>query len=84
MQNQRSAGRIAASASLVLLLGTLAGCEVSTAEPAPPKQPESQRVLEGGGSGMGKAIDNAHNLQDQVKVHNDEIAKQAEELSKPK
>lgn len=83
MRNQRL-GRFAASSSLVLLVGSLVGCEVSTADPAPPKAPESQRVLEGGGSAMGKAIDNAHNLQDQVKVHNDEIAKQAEDASKAK
>ena len=82
MRMPRSIARLGCPAAAITALSLSAGCEVRTAPPPaqPPQQPTT--VLEGGGSTAGKAVNNAHNLQDQVKAHNDEIEKQADELSK--
>jgi hypothetical protein len=85
MREMRRPARWISSALLTSGVACLVACEERLTPTTPtPHQPQATTVLEGGGSVAGKAIDNAHNLQDQVKAHNDEVAKQAEELSNPK
>lgn len=71
-----------AGAGAILAAAALAGCEERTAPPPPAPAQQPVTVLEGGGSAAGKAIDNAHNLKDQVKAHNDEIEKQIDDMNK--
>mgnify|MGYP000216634080 CR=1 FL=1 len=68
----------------VVLTGVLLGCDERLEQPATSQAnaPQSQTVLEGGGSASGKAINSAQSIRQQTEIHNEKIEKAAEEVGK--
>ncbi len=81
----RRSAVLAATLAAVSIVATLAGCEERINQPTAQSQAQaakSQPVLGGGGSGTGKAVNNARSLEQQVELHNAEIEKAADGVNK--